>query len=239
MLRLERLQVTYRNGALGVVDVSLEVGPGMVVALLGPNGAGKTTTVRAASGFLRSEQVRIPVGKVTWNGRDMTRAEPHAFARAGIAVVPERRKVFPHLTIRENLLPMGVVRKGQRYRDSLERVYALFPRIAGRQKELAGRLSGGEQQMLAIGRALIRQPSVLILDEMTLGLHPSMHQVLYDAVRAIVKEGRGILLVDESLALCAALADRFYIIRSGRIVREGDTAEMREAGPEMARHYVY
>ncbi|MGH3758368.1 ABC transporter ATP-binding protein [Actinophytocola sp.] len=239
MLSLEQVQVVYRNGALGIADVTLEVGPGTVVALLGPNGAGKTTTVRAASGFLRSEHVRIPTGRVSWQGRDMTGAEPHAFARAGVAVVPERRKVFGHLTVRENLLPMGVIHKGRQYRERLDEVFTLFPRIAGRHRELAGRLSGGEQQMLAIGRALIRQPSMLIIDEMTLGLHPSMHQVLYDAVRAVVREGRAMLLVDESMALCSALADRFYLIRSGRIVREGETADMRAAGAEMARHYVY
>ena len=238
MLEVRDIEVRYRNGALGVKNVSLVVEQGQVVALFGANGAGKTTTVRATSGFVRSEGAKLTRGSIVWNGTDMTNAEPHVFARVGVAVVPERKKVFPKLTVRENLSSMGSAVTGRAHAQRLTHVLELFPAIATRLDEAAGRLSGGEQQMLAIGRALLRDPKVLIIDEMTLGLHPSIHVILFDAVRRIVEAGTSILLVDESMAFALKLADHCYVIRSGEIVDSGP-AERFRADHERAMANVF
>jgi branched-chain amino acid transport system ATP-binding protein len=217
----EQLCVRYRTGALGITDVSLELRPGQLVALLGPNGAGKTTTVRAISGFLKNEGTRLIGGRVTLAGRDMTRREPYDFARAGVAVVPERQKILPHMTVHENLLAIGhLPRRAERARR-MARVCALFPELEPRFGEQSTRLSGGQQQMLAIGRALMVMPSVLIIDEMTLGLHVSLIPLLHRIVREIADDGTAVLIVDENAAAAVESADYCYVLHAGKVSRHG------------------
>lgn len=224
------IEVCYRNGAVGVIDVSMDMSDGEVVAVFGANGAGKTTVVRAITGFLRSEGAKITKGSVEVFGRRVTNAEPHVSVNRGIALVPERNKVYPNLTVYENLTALGTLpRKGERA-DAFARVFDLFPSIRGRQSEYAGRLSGGQQQMVAIARALLSRPRLLILDEMTLGLHFSMQEPLFAAVRSIVEGGTAVLMVDESTTFAEEIADRSYLLDSGRIVAEGAPHEFRGRG---------
>jgi branched-chain amino acid transport system ATP-binding protein len=221
ILSAKGLQVRYRNGALGITDVSIEVAEGQVVALFGPNGAGKTTSVRAVSGFLRTEGARVTKGQVQALGTDVTNAEPHQTARLGVALVPERRKVFPNLTVAENFAALGRLPSRAHRKQSLDRVLELFPALADRRKELAGRLSGGQQQMLAIGRALLCEPKLLILDEMTLGLHHSMQPPLFNAVRRVAAEGTAVLIVDESTGFALEVASYCYLLSQGRVQDQG------------------
>jgi len=207
LLAVEQLRVRYRNGAIGIADVSLQVAPGQVVALFGPNGAGKTSTVRGISGFLKTEGARVTGGRVTFDGHNVTNAEPHRQAKLGIAFVPERDKVFPTLTVSENLLALGTL-----------------PRPA-RRKELqdfvSGLLSGGQRQMLALARAIMSDPKLLIVDEMTLGLHHSLLPVLATAIEAIESTGTSILLVDESTGFALETAHYCYLLAAGEVVEEG------------------
>ena len=229
LVTAEHLKVRYRNGALGVTDVSLRVAAGSVVALFGANGAGKTTTVRSIGGFLRTEGTRIVEGRVLFDGIDITHREPHAIANLGIATVVERRKIFPNLTVMENLLALGPGRLGRDRQDRLDRVFALFPILKEKRRDAAGRLSGGQQQMLALGRGLMGKPRFLMIDEVTLGLHPSVHPVLYGTIRAIADEGAAVLVVDESAAAALDVADYCYLIQGGRLRKEGDAASFRGA----------
>jgi branched-chain amino acid transport system ATP-binding protein len=235
LLRGSNLQVRYRNGALGVHDVTLEVQPGQTVALLGPNGAGKSTTLRALSGHLSSEGTRVIQGTVQFDGRDVTNAEPHRVARLGMMLVPERRKVFPNLSVMENLLALGS--SGGRQQSSLlENVFELFPMLQQRRSEYAGRLSGGQQQMLAIGRSLMSEAKLLLLDELTLGLHVSLKPVLYDAVIKINERGTAVLVADESADFALSVCEYCYVIRDGLISKEGEPAHFELA--ELAAGYL-
>ncbi len=227
LLSAHNVRVRYRNGALGVLDVSVDVRAEQVVALFGANGAGKTTTVRAMSGFLRGEGARVIDGTVTFAGVDVTNAEPYAIARLGLAFVPERRKIFPTLTVRENLTALGWLPPRSQRAAALDRVYELFPVVAQRGKELAGRLSGGQQQMVALARALLNNPKLLIVDEMTLGLHHSMHGPLFAAVRDIATHGTGVIVVDESTGYALQVTDYCYLVRGGRMADEGVAEKFR------------
>lgn len=226
-LIVKQVKVRYQNGAIGIHDISLEARPHQVVALFGPNGAGKTTSVRAISGFLKSEGARVVAGTVTFGGRNITNAEPHQACRMGISVVPERQKIFRNLTVTENLAALGNAAKGKRKDELRDEVFSLFPMLAGRHRELAGRLSGGQQQMLAIGRALLSDPKVLIIDEMTLGIHQSLHESLFDAVRRIAEAGKSVLIVDESTGAALEVADYCYLIGSGTVRAEGTPEKFR------------
>ena len=219
LLRIESLSVRYRGGAVGVSDVSLEVEAGQVVALFGPNGAGKTTTARAISGFMKTEGASV-AGVVRLEDREITRAEPHFIAGLGVTIVPEASKTFMNLTVAENLLAIGKLPSGGR-REVFSMVDAVFPELVRRSSELAGRLSGGQQQMLAIARALATQPRLIVIDEMSLGLHPEMRFRLFTAVRDIARAGAGVLLIEESVAAALEIADQCYILRSGRIRGSG------------------
>jgi ABC-type branched-subunit amino acid transport system ATPase component len=224
LLEASGLQVQYRNGALGVIDVSLVVLPGQTVALLGPNGAGKSTTLRAISGHLRSEGTRIVRGSVTLKGADITNVEPHRAAKLGVICVPERRKVFPNLSVIENLLAGRATRRGKQRNEGLDRVFGLFPILAERRQQRAGSLSGGQQQMLAIGGALMSKAELLLVDEMTLGLHPSVQATLYEAITTINRDGTAILISDESAEFALQVSDHWYVIRDGLIHAEGDAS---------------
>jgi branched-chain amino acid transport system ATP-binding protein len=227
ILSAENLRVRYRNGALGILDVSFKVDEGQIVALFGPNGAGKTTSVRAVSGFLKTEGARVIGGRLELFGAKMTNKEPHEISRAGVAFVPERRKVFPNMSVMENLTALGTRPPRDRRDEVYERVFALFPVLRERRKQLAGRLSGGQRQMLAIGRALVGDPKLLIIDEMTLGLHHSMHARLFDVVAQVAATGTAILIVDESTGFALKAASYCYLLNGGQVRDEGDVEKFR------------
>jgi len=227
ILTAEHLRVRYRNGALGILDVSFHVAPGQVVGLFGPNGAGKTTTVRAVSGFLRTEGVRIIQGGVKIGGNDVTNHEPHRLAGFGVSFVPERKKVFPSLTVAENLAAVSGAPRGARHSELTDLIFSLFPVLAERRRQMAGKLSGGQRQMLALARAMIRDPRILIVDEMTLGLHHSVQPPLFDAVRQVAKRGAAVVLVDESTGLALETADYCYILSAGMVQAEGPSEKFR------------
>src|SRR5438105_12579625 len=225
ILTAENLRVRYRNGALGILDVSFQVAPGKIVGLFGPNGAGKTTSVRAVAGFLRTEGARIIQGRVTVGGRDVTNQEPHRQARLGVAFVPERNKVFTNLSVAENLAAMSGLPAAARRAELHDFIYSLFPVLAERRRDYAGRLSGGQRQMLALARAIIRDPKVLIVDEMTLGLHHSVQPPLFEAVRKVASQGAAVVLVDERTGFALEASDYCYILAAGRVQAEGPSSK--------------
>jgi branched-chain amino acid transport system ATP-binding protein len=227
ILTAENLRVRYRNGALGIVDVSFDVAPGRVIGLFGPNGAGKTTSMRAVSGFLRTEGAHVIAGRVTFGGEDVTNQEPHRQAARGVAFVPERNKVFPSLTVAENLAAVSGLPKGARRAELHDLIYTLFPVLAERRRGYAGRLSGGERQMLALARGIIRDPKVLIVDEMTLGLHHSVQPPLFEAVRRVAESGTAVILVDESTGFALEACDYCYVLAAGRVHEHGPAAKFK------------
>jgi branched-chain amino acid transport system ATP-binding protein len=217
MLRVDGLEVGY--GALTVLrDVNLRVESGEIVAVIGANGAGKSTLLKAISGLLPASR-----GSIQFQAAEISRLPPHRIVAAGIAQVPEGRQVFAELTVRDNL-ELGAftwARGGNRQLDELERVYALFPRLRERAAQLAGTLSGGEQQMLAIGRALMARPKLLLLDEPSLGLAPLLVKTIFDAIAQLKQADRAIVLVEQSARAALAMADRAYVLETGRVVAEG------------------
>ncbi len=221
-LRIEGLSAGY--GKVQVLwDVHLRVAPGEFVAVIGANGAGKTTTLRTVSGLLRATS-----GRVWLDGQDVTRATPTQLVRMGLGHVPEGRELFPAMTVRENLELGASVRAEAKAAQvsTLKAVYALFPRLAERAGQLAGTLSGGEQQMVAVGRALMSRPRLLLVDEPSLGLSPLMTQVLFGALRRVNEEGVGVLLVEQNVAQSLRLATRAYVLENGRVMREGEAGAL-------------
>ncbi len=216
LLEVANISVGY-GGAPAILDVSLEVAAGEIVSVIGPNGAGKSTLINAIAGLLRAE-----AGALRIDGADITRIPAHRVCHHGIALVPENRRLFPGMTVEENL-EIGCYRPAARRRreHGLERVYALFPMLRERRRQPAGTLSGGQQQMVAIGRALMAQPKLLLLDEPSLGLAPAVVGELFRVLRAIHKDGMSMLLVEQSVAQALDLADRAYVLEEGRIVAEG------------------
>jgi len=216
MLEVERLQVAHGD-AVAVWDVSLSVGDRELVTVVGPNGAGKTTLINAIAGLLP-----IRAGTVRLQGIDLAPVPAHELCRHGIALVPEGRRLFPAMTVEENLeigcyaLPARSSR-----RDSLERVYAIFPLLRERRRQWAGVLSGGQQQMLAIGRALMARPRLLLLDEPSLGLAPALVDHVFEVIAGIHADGVAVLLVEQNITQALAIAARAYILEQGRIVAEG------------------
>jgi len=218
ILQVEKVEVVYKRVVTAVQGISLNVAPKQIVALLGTNGAGKTTTLRAISGFLGLDDARVTEGVISFQGRRIENRLPHEIAARGIALVPERDKVFPNLTVAENLeAPVG------RDRAAQERVYHFFPRLAELRNRVGGLLSGGERQMLGIGAALMCGPSLLLIDELSLGLAPVVVQDLSARLRAVRDElGIAILLVEQSAAVALDIADHAYVMENGRIVLDGD-----------------
>ncbi|RXT54833.1 ABC transporter ATP-binding protein [Bosea sp. Tri-44] len=231
MLSVRNLQSAY--GASQVLfDVGLDIAEGEVVTLLGRNGMGKTTTVRSIMGLLAPKG-----GEISFDGRPLQGNTPEAIARCGIGLVPEGRQVFPTLSVRENLVATAANRLGRASPWTLERVYALFPRLQERAGQSARTLSGGEQQMLAVGRALMTNPKLLILDEATEGLAPVIRAEIWRCLEALKAQGQSILLIDKNIAVLKRLADRHYIIEKGRTVWSGSSAEL-AAQAEMVHRYV-
>jgi branched-chain amino acid transport system ATP-binding protein len=237
MLRLDCLSAGY-GGSQVLFDVSLEVGPGEVVTLLGRNGMGKTTTIRALMGLLPSQGGRIWGGEVRLDGEMVAGQAPHRIARRGLGLVPEGRQVFPTLTVEENLVATAANRGAGAPRWTLDAVYRFFPRLKERRANPGAKLSGGEQQMVAIGRALMTNPRLLILDEATEGLAPLIRAEIWSVLARLKAEGQAILLIDKNLAAVLKLADRHFVIEKGRTVWNGSSAAL-EAAPEVRDTYLH
>lgn len=212
--------------------VSLEVEKGTITALIGPNGAGKTTTLLSVMGVVKPWG-----GAVALNGADITKAPPHKKVELGVVLVPEGRRLFPNMTVEENLLMGAYVKRARRYvNDSLDYVYSLFPRLKERRKQKAGTLSGGEQQMLAIGRALMARPEVLLIDEPSAGLAPKVVAEVLEAFKRI-KETSTILLVEQNVSAALAVADYGYVLENGRVILSGPSGDLLE-NPHVKRAYL-
>src|SRR5947209_2449456 len=217
MLGVRDLEVAYDNiPALRGID--LEVEKGEIVTLIGANGAGKTTTLRSISGLLKPR-----TGTITFNGADITGVKPHVITARGISHVPEGRGIFANLTVSDNIELGAYLRRDKIQASELERVFTLFPVLKERMKQNAGTLSGGEQQMLAISRALMSKPAVLLLDEPSLGLAPQLVQAIFRVVKEINSEGTTILLVEQNAHMALVTAHRGYVMETGRIVLHDDT----------------
>ncbi|MEU7987265.1 ABC transporter ATP-binding protein [Streptosporangium canum] len=232
MLEIHGLDVHY-GGVHALRGLSLTIAPGEIVALLGNNGAGKTTTLSAVSGLVRST-----AGKVVFDGRDITRDRPHKIAERGLVHVPEGRRVFSTLTVHENLQLGGyLVRDQAEIRKRIERVYELLPRLAERRAQQGGTLSGGEQQMLAIGRALVTGPRLLLLDEPSMGLAPLVVASVMELIAGINAEGTSVLLVEQNATAALKIAHRGYVIENGECVLDGPAAGLRE-DPRVVEAYL-
>jgi len=232
MVRVEDLTVAY-GGIEAVRGVSLEVEEGELVTLIGNNGAGKTSTLMAISGV-----APIRSGRIVINGEETTRLPPHAIVARGVAHCPEGRLVFGRLTVQENLRLGAYQRKDSAgVKQDLDRVYALFPRLLERRTQLAGTLSGGEQQMLAIGRALMSKPRLLMLDEPSLGLAPLIVQRIFSVIQQLHEEGVTILLVEQNAHLALSIADRAYVLETGEVRLAGPAKQLID-NPEVRRAYL-
>ncbi len=232
LLRIEHLEVRYGD-LIGVADVSLEVPAGSVVALLGSNGAGKTTTLNAVAGI-----VPVSAGTVSFGGENIAGQPAYAIVRKGVALSPEGWRLFTQQSVENNLM-LGATPLADRARvpGLLERVYAVFPRLAERRAQRAGTMSGGERQMLAVGRALMSAPKLLLLDEPSLGLAPTIVDAMYDAFAALHKDGQTILLAEQSVDLALEAADHAYVLQVGRTVLQGPAAEMAH-NPDVQKVYL-
>jgi branched-chain amino acid transport system ATP-binding protein len=231
-LRVRHLEVRYGD-LVGVADVSLEVKQGSVVALLGSNGAGKTTTLNAVAGLVRASR-----GDIAWDGQEITNLPAFAIVPRGLALSPEGWRLFVGQTVEQNLrLGATTLADRRKLQAQLDRVYAMFPRLAERRRQRAGTLSGGERQMLALGRALMSEPKLLMLDEPSLGLAPAIVDALYDTLQRLHREGLTLLLAEQSVPLALAIADYAYVLQTGRTVLEGPAAELAQ-DPQVQRIYL-
>ncbi|WP_158969992.1 ABC transporter ATP-binding protein [Chachezhania sediminis] len=228
MLELRNVQVLYDRAIEAVRDVSLSVPEGQMIALLGSNGAGKSTILKAISGVLYQEDGEIVSGSVVLDGAPLGSRSPADIVRRGLIQVPEGRALFAPLTVEENLLMGGFTRNRAEARDDIERVYALFPRVKERRHQIAGYLSGGEQQMVAIGRALMARPRMIMLDEPSLGLAPQIVDAIFDAIVDLNRSaGLTVLLVEQNAQLALDVTSYGYIIENGRIVLDGPVEALR------------
>ncbi len=229
MLILNNVEVIYNKVILVLKGMSLQVPQGKIVALLGSNGAGKSTTLKAISGLLKPDNGEVTDGSIEFMGETIHHRDAAEIVRMGIFQVMEGRRVFEHLTAEENLLAGGYTRRGLNLNRELEMVYHYFPRLKERRNQRAGYLSGGEQQMLAIGRALMAQPKLMMLDEPSLGLAPLLVAEIFHIIQRINQEqGTTVLLVEQNANLALQIADYAYIMENGRIVLEGYPADLRE-----------
>ncbi|SFE27715.1 ABC transporter ATP-binding protein [Roseivivax sediminis] len=227
MLNVEALEAAYGESRI-LFGVDLSVADGEVVTLLGRNGMGKTTTIKSIFGMLKPR-----AGRVTVDGEDLTGAEPHRVALAGLGLVPEGRQIFPTLSVEENL--RATARPGK---WDLPRIYELFPRLEERRRNMGTQLSGGEQQMLAIGRALMTNPRLIVLDEATEGLAPLIRADIWACLEALKAEGEAILVIDKNVDALTRLADRHVVIEKGRVVWTGTTAEIL-ATPDVKDRFLH
>ena len=229
LLQVEKIEVVYKRVITAVQGVTLAVPDGQIVALLGTNGAGKSTTLRAISGFLGLDDAKVTEGSITFEGASLQNRPPHEIAGHGVVLVPEREKVFPNLTVAENLAaPVVRASKAGDRRQQEERIYHFFPRLADLRDRTGGLLSGGERQMLAIASALMCRPKLLLIDELSLGLAPVVVGDLIRRLAAIRDDlGIAILLVEQSAAVALEIADYAYVMENGRVVLDGDRERLR------------
>jgi branched-chain amino acid transport system ATP-binding protein len=233
MALLEVNDIRTRYGSIEALKgVSLTVDEGEVVTLIGSNGAGKSTTLRSISGLTPASS-----GKIKFAGEDITHVPAHEIVGRGIALAPEGRHVFPRMTVRENLDLGAHRRRGSEIDEDLERVFTLFPRLAERDKQKAGTMSGGEQQMLAIGRALMARPQLLMLDEPSMGIAPILVQRIYETITDINRTGVAILLVEQNANYALDISGRGYVLETGQIALANDSAHLRN-DPEVQRAYL-
>ena len=231
LLQIENLQAAYGRSQV-LFGVNLEVYSGTVVSLLGRNGMGKTTTIRSLLGITQAN-----AGKVRFSGQEVQQWPAYRISRLGIGLVPEGRQIFPLLTVRENLLATAANRNNLNSAWDLKKVYDLFPILQDRRDQLGNSLSGGEQQMLAIGRALMTNPKLLILDEATEGLAPLIRDEIWGVLESLKEQGQSILLIDKNLEQLMRLVDHHFLMERGRIVWEGMSKELRK-NPELIRRYL-
>ncbi len=233
MLKVDNLSVAY-GGVQAVRDLSLQVRPGEIAALLGANGAGKSSTLLAIIGSVKPKE-----GRIVFEGRDITGTPPDQLVKQGIAMIPEGARVFARQPVEQNLrLGAYTVRDERVYRERLDKVYALFPRLKERREQLAGTMSGGERQMLAIGRALMSGPRLLLIDEPSLGLSPLLVEQVFDALAALNRDdGLSVLLVEQNMAQALEVAARAYVMQSGRVALSGNAAEL-AASDEVRQAYL-
>lgn len=221
LLKIEDLHTNY--GAIHALKgISLEVNEGEIVCLIGSNGAGKTTLVNSIVGIVKSSS-----GKITFDGKDITHVPAHAMTKAGIGISPEGREVFPELTVEENLrIGAFIVKDQNQIKESYERVYALFPRLKERTTQLAGTLSGGEQQMLAVGRALMSNPKMILLDEPSLGLAPNFVEMIFGMIKEINKQGVTVLLIEQNANMALQVSQRAYVLENGLVSMSGNASDI-------------
>lgn len=223
MLRLDNLTIAYGDVVV-INDLSMQIERGKIVCLIGANGAGKTTTLKTISGLLRAKS-----GTILFNGEEIQNRPSHKIVEAGLVQVPEGRKLFSGLSVQENLELGSYVKKAKGHRsESLKQVYARFPRLAERKNQKAGTLSGGEQQMLAVGRALMTRPSLLMLDEPSLGLAPMLVADIFQAVKEVNESGTTVLIVEQNAVQTLKMSDKGYVLENGKIVLSG-------AGPDLLK----
>lgn len=230
LLRIEDLRAGY-SGSQVLFGISLQVDRGEVITLLGRNGMGKSTTIKCLTGMLQPSG-----GQVLIDLQEFAGAPSYRIARAGVGLVPEGRQVFPTLSVRENLLATASMRNAGSHPWTLARVFELFPRLRERSGQLAGKMSGGEQQMLAVGRALMTNPKLLVLDEATEGLAPLIRQEIWNCLRALKNEGLALLVVDKNIRPLLPLADRHYVLEKGRIEWSGSSEELSASQDVVARY---
>ena len=231
MLELAEIH-TYYGNIEALKGVTLAVEEGECVTLIGSNGAGKSTTLRSISGLTPARQ-----GQVSFEGKEITRTAPQDIVQLGISQSPEGRKCFPRMTVRENLDMGAYLRRDKDVGQDLERVFELFPRLQERERQKAGTMSGGEQQMLAIGRALMARPRLLLLDEPSMGISPILTERIYDTIAEINRQGTTILLVEQNANIALGVSQRGYVLETGKVVLSNDSAALKE-DPEVQKAYL-
>lgn len=219
MLKIANLAVRY-GGIEAVRDITIEVPKGKIVTLIGANGAGKSSTLRAVAGLVKAS------GSISWDGRELTVCTPEDILKAGVALCPEGRRIFPHLTVLENLKLGGYQRSADEVENSIERAFTLFPRLKERSWQPGGTLSGGEQQMLALARALMSNPELIMMDEPSLGLAPLLVQEVFEIIKEINREGKTVLLVEQNAFSALNVADYAYVLEVGQITLQGEGKEL-------------
>ena len=231
ILKVDDINVYY-GSIHAIKGISFEVEEGEVVTLIGANGAGKSTTLNTISGLLRSK-----TGSIEFMGQSLAKVPSHKIVERGLALVPEGRRIFLQMTVEENLEMGAYTRSGGGIDADLEKVYAYFPRLMERRRQIAGTLSGGEQQMLAMGRALMSRPKLLMLDEPSMGLAPILVEQIFEIIQTLHKAGTTILLVEQNAQAALSIADRGYVLETGKIVTSGTGAELL-ASPEIKKAYL-
>ena len=240
ILQIDAIEVLYEQAILAVRGVSLVVPPGQIVVLLGANGAGKSTTLKAASNLVRAERGEVVQGRILYRGQDVTRSMPHSLVAGGLVQVLEGRHCFAQLTVEENLLTGAFARQVSRgqLKADLERIYSQFPRLQLRRKSLAGYTSGGEQQMIALGRALMARPRLVLLDEPSMGLAPQIVEEIFEIIHQLNQcDGVSFLIAEQNINLALRYARYGYVLENGRVVSEG-TAEQLAARSDIQDFYL-